>query len=80
MSASKFEARIYTNRMGARIIAWVDDILLIGSAEEVQSMPSAIQRRFTIKDLGNVKFFVSMLVERDRGEAHHLYQSKSIPQ
>jgi len=30
-------------------------------------MRSAIQRRFTIKDLGNVKFFLSMLVERERG-------------
>jgi len=67
MRASKFEAGIYTTPTGATIIAWVDDILLIGSAEEVQSMRSAIQRRFTIKDLGNVKFFLSMLVERDRG-------------
>jgi len=67
MRASKFEAGIYTTPTGATIIAWVDDILLMGSAEEVQSMRSAIQRRFTIKDLGNVKLFLRMLVERDRG-------------
>ena len=67
MGASKFEAGIYTRPMGATIIAWVDDTLLIGSAEEVQSIRSAIQYHFTIKDLGNVKFFLSMLVERDRG-------------
>jgi len=67
MHPSKFEARIYTTPTGATIIAWVDNILLIGSAEEVQSMCSAIQWRFTIKDLGNVKSFLSMLVERDRG-------------
>jgi len=67
MRASQFEVGIYTTTTGATIIAWVDDILLIGSAEEVQSMRSAIQRRFTIKDIGNVKFFLSILVERDRG-------------
>ena len=67
MGASKFEAVIYTTPTGATIIAWVDDILLIGIAEEVQSMRSAIQERFTIKDLGKGKFFLSMLVERDRG-------------
>jgi len=67
MQASKFEAGIYTTETGATIIAWVDDILLIGSAEEVQNMRTAICKRFTIKDLGNVKFFLSMLVERDRG-------------
>ena len=67
MRASKFEAAIYTTPMGATIIAWVDAIFLIGSAEEVQSMCSPIQRRFTIKDLGNVKTFLRRLVERDRG-------------
>ena len=67
MRASKFEAGIYTTEAGATIIAWVDDILLIGSVEEVQNMRTAICKRFTVKDLGNVKFFLSMLVERDRG-------------
>jgi len=67
MWASKFEAGIYTTETGATIIAWVHDILLIGSAEEVQNMRTAICKHFTIKDLGNVKFFLSMLVERDRG-------------
>ena len=67
MRASKFEARIYTTQTGAIIIAWVDDILLIRSAEEVQSMHSTIQWCFTIKDLGNVMFFLSMLLERQWG-------------
>jgi len=67
MRVSQFEAGIYTTPTGATIIAWINDILLIWSAEEVQSMCSAIQRYFTIKDLGNVRFFLSMLVERDRG-------------
>jgi len=77
MHASKFEAGIYTTLTGATIIAWVNDILLIGSAEEVQSMRSAIRRRFTIKDLGNVKFFLSMLVERDWGR-HIVYLSQIV--
>jgi len=67
MRTSKFEAGIYTTPTGATIIAWLDNILLIGSTEQVQSMCSTIQRRFTIKDLGNMKFFLSMLVELDWG-------------
>ena len=50
------------------IIVWVDDMLLIGSKVEVTWMKSAISKRFKIKDLGNVKFFMSMLVKRDRHE------------
>jgi len=65
MRASKFEAGIYTTPTGATIITWVDDLLHFGSVEEVQSMRSIIQRHFTIKDLGNVKSFLSMLVECD---------------
>jgi len=46
-------------------------------------MRSTIQRRFTIKDLGNVKFFLSMLVERDRGRriiylSHRVYLDKVL--
>jgi len=41
-------------------------MLLIGSKVEVTWMKSAISKRFKIKDLGNVKFFLSMLVERDQ--------------
>ena len=41
-------------------------MLLIGSKAEVTWMKSAISKRFKIKDLGNVKFFLSMLVERDQ--------------
>jgi len=67
MRTSIFESGKYTTTTGATIIDWVDDILLIGSAADIQSMHSAIQRCFTIKDLGNVKSLLSMLVERDRG-------------
>jgi len=41
-------------------------MLLIGSKAEVTWMKSAISKRFKIKDLRNVKSFLSMLVERDR--------------
>ena len=66
MKSSKYEAGIYTTESGATIIVWVDDMLLIGTKAEVRWMRSAISKRFKIKDLGNVKFFLSMLVERDR--------------
>ena len=66
MKSSKNEAGIYTTGSGATIIVWVDDMLLIGSKADVRWMKSAISKRFKIKDLGNVKFFLSMLVECDR--------------
>ena len=66
MESSKYKAGIYTTGSGANIIVWVDDMVLIGSKAEVTWMKSAISKRFKIKDLGNVKFFLSMLVERDR--------------
>ena len=77
MRASKYEAGIYTTMTGATIIAWVDDMLLIGTPDEVNSMKTAIKRRFTIKDLGNVKFFLSMLVERDRNKGT-IYLSQQV--
>ena len=40
-------------------------MLLIESKAKVTEMKSAISKRFKIKDLGNVKFFLSMVVERD---------------
>ena len=75
MKPSLYEAGIYISRSGARIIAWVDDLLLIGTKREVAEMKKRIRERFQIKDLGNVKFFLSMLVERDR-ERRMLYLSQ----
>jgi len=66
MKSSKHEAGLYTTESGATIIVWVDDMLLIGTKAEVRRMKSAISKRLKTKDLGNVKFFLSMLVERDR--------------
>ena len=63
MESSKYKAGIYTTETGATIIVWVDDMLLIGSKAEVTWMKSAISKRFKIKDLGNVKFLLIMLVE-----------------
>jgi len=66
MKPSLYEAGIYITKTGATIITWVDDLLLIGTKGEVVEMKKQIRERFQIKDLGNVKFFLSMLVERDR--------------
>ena len=41
-------------------------MLLIGTKAEVRWMRSAISKRFKKKNRRNVKFFLSMLVERDR--------------
>jgi len=67
MHGWEFKAGIYATPAGATIIACINDILLIGSAEDVQSMRSPIRRHFTIKDLGNVKFFLHMSGELDQG-------------
>jgi len=75
--ACKFEAGMYTTPSRATIIAWVNNILLIGSVEEVESVHSAIELSFTIKDLGNIKSFLSMLVERDRGR-RNIYLSPRV--
>jgi len=66
IESSKYEAGIYTMRSGATIMVWVDDMLPVGSKAEVTCMKSAISKRFKIKELGNIKFFLSMLVECDR--------------
>ena len=65
MKSSKYEARIYTTESRATIIVLVDNMLLIGTTAKVRWMKSAISKWFKIKDLGNVKFFLSMLVERE---------------
>ena len=66
MESSKYEAGIHTTGSSATIIVWVADMLLIGSKAQVKWMKSAISKRFKIKDLGNVKFILRMLGERDR--------------
>ena len=66
MKSSKHEAGFYTTECRATIIVWVDDMLLIGTKMEVRWMKSAISKRFKTKNLGNVEFFLSMLVEQDR--------------
>ena len=68
MSRSQFEAGIYISPSGAILVIWVDDILLIGTKKEVHWMKKQLEERFTIKDLGPVHYFLSMLIERDRQE------------
>ena len=63
---SIYEAEIYISSSRATIIIWVDDLLLIGTKKEVADMKKKICLRSQIKDLGNIKFFLSMLVEHDR--------------
>jgi len=66
MKPPLYKASIYISKTGVTIIVWVDDLLLIGRKGEVVDMKRQIHERFQIKDLGNIKFFLSMLVERDR--------------
>ena len=65
MESSKYEAGIYRTGSGATLIVWVDHMLLIGSQVEVTCMKSSISKRFKIKDLRNIEFVLSMLLERD---------------
>jgi len=66
MESSKYQGEIYTTGSDDTIIVWVDDMPLVGSKAQVTWMKSAISKRFKIKDLGKVKFFLSMLVEHDQ--------------
>ena len=66
MKPSLYEPGIYMSKTGATIIAWVDNLLLIRTKWEVVEMKKQIRERFQIKDLGNFKFFLSLLVEHDR--------------
>jgi hypothetical protein len=48
------------------VAVWVDDCLVVGEKEAVAETKEGIASKFTVRDLGTVKFFLGMEVNRDR--------------
>ena len=60
------------------ILVYVDDILVIGcNSEEVQTIINQLNKSFTLKDLGEVDYFLGIQV-RHTTEGLHLSQTKYI--
>jgi hypothetical protein len=51
------------------VLVWVDDMLVIGSKEQVPAIIKQIAARFQIKDLGDADSFLGIKIERDRPRA-----------
>ena len=58
------------------IVLYVDDLLLIGKADEVAVVCKRIAARFDVVCLGPVKHFLGMVIERDRTK-RRIYLSQS---
>lgn len=49
------------------IIVYVDDIIVIGDLlEEIQLFKDSLAKKFEIRDLGNLKYFLSMEIGHSR--------------
>src|SRR5205807_648293 len=61
------------------LLIWVNDILLIGNANNVKSARSELKKELNIKDMGVVRdgMFFGMTVRRDR-EKRKIYLAKGV--
>ncbi|MBC7870646.1 MAG: DDE-type integrase/transposase/recombinase [Chitinophagaceae bacterium] len=50
----------------AIIVLWVDDLLIVAKPKELISLKLQLSSRFKMHDLGEVKFYLGMKIERDR--------------
>jgi len=57
------------------LMVYVDDLVLIGNLESVQSMKKKLNIRFQMSDLGPLSYFLEIAVIRDENE-HHLSQER----
>ena len=58
---------VYLNRSKGTIIAiWVDDLILVGKIDQLTALKSDLSKEFQMKDLGELKYFLGICVERDR--------------
>jgi len=49
------------------VIIWVDDLIIAGSCKQIiQAFKAAISRRFSMKDLGALKWILGVEIKRDR--------------
>ena len=61
----------------AILIVYVDDIVLIGSEEELERLKRRLATEFEIKDLGALKYFLGMEIGRSK-EDIFVNQSKYV--
>jgi hypothetical protein len=59
---------VYINKETGVILAmWVDDLIIFGKSRvEVDKMKDQLRSEFEMKDLGPLRYFVGILVQRDR--------------
>jgi hypothetical protein len=61
------ESAYYNKDLNIFVISYVDDFLLFGpSLPQIEDIKKQLEKRFEIKDLGPVSFFLGIQIERDR--------------
>ena len=63
---SKIDDCMYTNRK-VYLLIYVDDLLITGATEDVEEVVKKITERFRIRDLGEVKSFLGLRINREDG-------------
>ena len=64
----------------ATLAAYVDDINLIGTPEEVEDNADYLKKEFEMKDLGKTRFYLSLQIERNSSGklAHQSNYTKNV--
>ena len=61
------------------LLVYVDDMLLVGREGDLSFVKEGLREKFTVTDMGEASFFLSMGIERDRkGRTVELSQSRYI--
>jgi len=70
--ASDADPCVYVKRQNQDVIVviiWVDDLIIAGSGKQiVQDFKAAISKRFSMKDLGALKWILGVEIKRDRSK------------
>jgi hypothetical protein len=54
---------LYVKHIDGRIVqvtVYVDDMVIVGKTSDINAVVEALQRKFTMKDLGRVRYLLSM--------------------
>ena len=62
-------ATYYSSKDGIFIISHVDDCLLVGpSIKKINALKKSLSKAYDIEDLGSVKYFLGVQVQRNRAK------------